>query len=191
MKHLLISTAFLISSFAAHAQLEKGNWLVGGNANFSSSTVGYSYPSYSLKEDVTSLAISPNIGYFLLDRFAVGLSPGFSFDISDVTTPGGGYSNTRRYVIGPFVRYYFLDTEKPVNILADASYQHSFIWWRPARGNGDAFSFNAGPVVYLNSSVGLEFTIGYYSRAEEVKEQYKDKTRSFRAGIGFQIHLKK
>jgi hypothetical protein len=50
------------------------------------------------------------------------------------------------------------------------------------------FFINAGPVIFLNSSVGVEFTIGYSST--HIKGN-NDNNNVFQTGIGFQIHLEK
>ncbi len=187
-----IFTVFVIFivTLKTQAQLDKGTWLVGGNGSFASSKGSFSTDTYSQESKETNLNISPNIGYFLLDKLAVGIKPGFTWYKSLITT-SGATSNSTRFEVGPFVRYYFLDKTKPVNILSEISYQHEFITAKPETGSSNTFSFNAGPVIYFNSSVGLEFTVGYYSHSENFLSYSKTTQKSFKMGIGFQIHLQK
>ncbi len=49
----------------------------------------------------------------------------------------------------------------------------------------------AGPVIFFNTSVGLEFLLGYSSSIEDIKDRYKNSIQGFQIGIGFQIHLEK
>jgi len=175
----------------ARSQLTKGNWLVGGNGKFSSYTSQYSGIGYSNEASYTQIDLSPNIGYFVADKLAFGLRPTLSSIKGEVTTPGGGYTNVQRYWIGPFGRYYFLKSDKQFNLLTDLSYQYGFFGGELAKGNLNTFSALAGPVVYFNSSVGLEVLLGYSSSLEDVEQGSRDKRKGFQVVIGFQIHLEK
>jgi len=193
MKHVFLTALSLTFTFASSAQLTKNNWLVGGTGNFLASKHSYSSPTYSSSSDRLEINLSADIGYFIIDKFAFGLKPGYSKYKDQVNGPGGGYSNQNTINIGPFARYYFLKADKDFNILTDVSYQHGFYWFTPTKGNINIFSVSAGPVVYFNSSVGLEFLLGYYSKKEIIKQSGDnvDKQTGFQISIGFQIHLEK
>lgn len=189
---LFLAIFFTINSFA---QLDKGNWLVGGSGNFYLSKRDYtSYTSPVLNgySKELHLTISPNGGYFLLDKFAVGLRPYFSWgkgeSFPNDPTVSGGKSDSKRYGIGPFIRYYFLDKEKQFNILTDFSYQIGE-WNVGDKGKLSNFSFLAGPVIYFNTSIGMEFLLGYSSQSEELKNFSVNSSKGFSVNIGFQIHL--
>lgn len=185
---LIILTIFLIK--AANGQITKGNWLLGGTGNFYTYTATYTSPDYSNEASYTQINLSPNIGYFVADKLAFGVRPTFSSIKGEVTTPGGGRTNTQRYWIGPFARYYFMKPDKQVNILTDISYQYGFYGGGP-EGKLSTFSAMVGPVVYFNSSVGMEFLLGYSSSLEDVESFQKETKKGFQIGIGFQIHLEK
>ena len=90
----------ILSTITANAQITKGNWMVGGYANFSNT----SYESTNSNGSTSSgksngLNISPTIGYFVANNFACGLSGNFGLSI-----PEQG-SNATSYGVGPFVRY--------------------------------------------------------------------------------------
>ncbi len=189
MKKTFFSFFAALLFFSAQAQLTKGNWVVGGSGSFYSSKSTFSSPSFSQHSEGFDLNISPNVGYFIVDKFVVGLSPSFSW--GKFEDNGGGNSNIKRFLIGPFAKYYFLNTDKPFNILLAASYQHGVYSFKPTTGNSSTFLVAAGPVIYLNSSVGLEFTLGYASKVDDIKNNYKTTQKGFQMGIGFQIHLEK
>ena len=138
-----------------------------------------------------NLTLYPNIGYFITDKVAVGLRPYFSWGKGESfpydPTVSGGTSNSKRYGIGPFV-YYFLEEKKQFNILTDISYQLG-IWNLGDKGKLSNFSFLAGPVVYFNTSVGMELLLGYSAKSEELKNFSKNSSKGFSVNIGFQIHL--
>jgi hypothetical protein len=191
MKILL--TIFLFFSIEATSQIDKKTWLVGGTGNFLSYKNTYSNPTFSYTSDRVKIKISPNIGYFPVNKLGIGLRPSYSKYKDVVNGSGGVNSNENRFELGPFIRYYFLSAEKRYNILTDMCYQYGIYWFKPVKGNINTFSASAGTVVFFNSSVGLEFLLGYYSRNEVI--QYSTNVenvinyKGFQIGIGFQIHL--
>ncbi len=152
MKNLFVSYLFIaffltVNSLTADCQITKGNWLVGGTGKFYSYTSQYTSATYSNEAKYTQIDLSPNIGYFVMDKLAFGVRPSLSSIKGEVTTSGGGSTNTQRYWIGP--------------------------------------------VLYFNSSVGIEFLLGYSSSVEDVEGYQKETRKGFQIGIGFQIHLEK
>jgi hypothetical protein len=178
MKKFILFSFFAITTSSAFSQINKGQWLVGGDAGFTSSESG----SGDFKNKFSAITLSPNAGYFLIDKFAAGLRFGYNkHKISNTII----YNN---FSIAPFARYYFLPKEQKVNVFADASY----IFNRSRLDNFDettkssGYSLKAGPAIFLNENVALEFTLGY-SRIKENSTDYK--TSTFQTGVGFQIHL--
>ncbi|HEU5164212.1 MAG TPA: hypothetical protein VFU29_01660 [Chitinophagaceae bacterium] len=194
MKTTLIALLFTITLTSAHAQLTKGNWLVGGTGNFLASKNSYSTPTSSSSSDRIDIKISPAVGYFVVDKLSIGLRPSFS-KYKDVVDGTGGNinSNINRFEIGPFLRYYFLEADKQYNILADFGYQYGFYWFKPTKGSINTFSANAGTVIFFNTVVGGEFLVGYYQRKEVIKQNgdFITNQKGLQISLGFQIHLEK
>lgn len=174
--------SFLLLLTKANSQITKGNWLVGGNGSFTTFKV--------VDEKTRYLQLSSNIGYFLFDKFAAGLKPSYVY-----TKAGGGstfFSKSSGIYFGPFARYYFLTADKPFNILLEGSYQHGI----EKKGDDyittnyslNTFSIAAGPVIYFNTSVGLEFLVGYGQTKYTTEEHFESR---FQMGIGLQVHLEK
>jgi hypothetical protein len=178
MKQFLILCCFLTLIQHTWAQITKHNWLVGGSARIAKEQ------EKLIGSDVNSLDVqlSPNIGYFPLDKFAAGLKPYFGF--AKLKTPTFT-DKTSTLGIGPFIRYYFLPVDKRVNIFAESDYQYltDFKGYSQNR-----FIFSAGPVIFFNSSVGIESTLNY--QIIRTNGSGTD-VKTFFIGIGFQIHLQK
>lgn len=195
MKRLLLLLSFVTISIISNCQITKGNWLIGGLANFLSSKSIYTSPNLSQTQDRVDIKISGSIGYFLLDKFALGLRPSYSKSKGEVEGSGGNINtNENRFEFGPYVRYYFLNSDKQYNILFDLNYQYGFYWFKPTTGNINTFTASVGPVIYFNTTVGLEFLLGYYNRKEVIKinsDDYITNQKGFQIAIGFQIHLEK
>lgn len=193
MKRFFYFACLLLMANTTFAQLDKNTWLVGGSGSFYLSKrdyVSYVSPTLNGYSNELNLTMSPNIGYFLIDKFAIGLRPYFSWGKGESTSANGtiSTSDSKRYGIGPFARYYFLDKDKRYNILADISYQLGE-WNLGNKGRLTNFSVSTGTVVYFNTSVGIEFLLGYSSQSEELGGLSKNSSKGFNASIGFQIHL--
>ena len=201
MKKIILFILAITTIKYSSAQLTKHNWLVGGIGLFNSTT--YTNDLGFQTQRVTNIQIAPNIGYFFVDKFAGGLKLNFSTSRYKNISNGASYnlSKSTTYGFGPFLRYYFLDVNKQFNILMDGSYQYNI-----ERGGGvsssnstpvpvpitqyskNTFSIAAGPVIYFNSTVGLEFLIGY-STTKYV--QNSSRNSGIQVGLGLQVHLEK
>jgi hypothetical protein len=163
----------LFFALASQAQISKGYWMMGGSgslSNFKTKFDGFS-------QDVTNFYISPNIGYFVIDKMNIGASGQLTF------------SNTLSgptYGLSPYVRYYFLEKEKQINIFSEVSY--GFQKQTNTTSNLlQTFNLKAGTVFFLNSSVGLEVALNYLNQKNNQDYQY----RIIYLGVGFQIHLER
>ena len=191
MKSVFAIFVFILFSNDIKAQLDKGIWLVGGTGKFYSYISENSSAIYNTENRYTQIDLSPAIGYFVIDKLAFGLRPTFSSIKGKVTSAGGLSTNVQKYLIGPFSRYYFLSNENNYNIVTDLSYQFGFFGGGLAKGKLSTFSALLGPVIYFNTSIGLEFLLGYSYSNEDVEQANKEIRKGFQIGIGFQIHLEK
>ncbi|MBS1639190.1 MAG: outer membrane beta-barrel protein [Bacteroidetes bacterium] len=183
IKTCLIFLAFQ-SIYTAKSQITKGNWMVGGNAGF----ITEHETSQSLNLDNKTLIIqaSPDIGYFFADKFAAGLKMNINSSRTTYTVNGSPSTNrASAYGISPFARYYFLPAKNErVNLFAETDYQYSHSFTTSDSQSGILIS--AGPVIYFNSSVGIEFTLNYQYMSEA---KLKPATNAFFVGVGLQVHL--
>ena len=185
VSYLLLTIFLIVSCLTADCQITKGNWLVGGSA---------SYASTNYKSDAGSKSIgfvfnlSPNIGYFLADKFATGIKTGIGK--SGYKAPGTSVSSIYTdFNVGPFVRYYLLSSDKQFNIITEGLYQYGFTAGNLGRlTTKNTFAFSAGTVVYFNSSVGLEFLIGY---ATYKNVGFSGSNNTVQVGLGLQVHLER
>lgn len=192
MKHIFLSFFLLTITGFAFGQLTKGHWLVGGSGRFNTYKNEIISSVSTTNGKYTQIDISPTIGYFLADKFAVGLKTTITSIKGDFTVVGGvgtGGSNTQRYSLGLFSRYYFLEKEKQTNVLVDVNYQTGIIRGF-GKGTINSFSILTGPVIYFNSSVGIEFLVGYIAEKEKyTSEIFSEQKNGLQFSIGLQIHL--
>ncbi len=184
---------FFFSTSSIRAQLTKNNWLVGGNGSFSRSNNLIGAPN---EYKSTAIVLSPNIGYFFVDKLATGLRVTTTFIKNNPSNTSVGVfsfgSRTEFFNLGPFVRYYFLNTEKRINFFTEGLYQYQLRRDininSESKESANVFIVSCGPVFYLNNIVGIEFTIGYST------QKYTNsllRTNTIQTAIGLQIHLEK
>ena len=169
IKILLVATLFV--AFTSNAQIEKGNWMMGGGANFGN----YKSTSGGVKVESTGIGVYPNIGYFVIDKLALGASAELGFSNATKTS----------YGISPFIRYYILEKDKTFNFFSEASYGISRII--NSNYKSQKLNLKAGTVFFLNSSVGIEAALNYSTN----KYSQDSHNEAFYLLIGFQIHLEK
>lgn len=166
--------------------------MVGGNFNYSNSRSSGSTPPDSKYRAIT---IMPTAGYFIFDKGAIGLKSKVTFTKASYNLPDGTeIPNSQNHLgVGPFLRYYFLPIENRINAFSEASIFYKELITN-VRGNYRSaskeleYSLLGGIAIFLNSSVGIEFTLGYnHTKEINIDSKYED----LRFGIGFQIFLEK
>lgn len=143
--------------------VNQGAWMVGGDAGFTSQKIK------DVDGSATTIFVNPNLGYFIADDLAIGLSIGLtsvSDDDFDATFFG----------LGPFVRFYFADA-----LFAQAGLN---------LGLGDdeftEFQIGLGYSWFLDNSVAIEPMLFYNSH--NVDDPGFDFT-TFGLSIGVQAFL--
>src|SRR5215216_1991973 len=117
MKKFIILFLLLFFLTESYSQITKGNWLVGGSGTLSrqqEKLIGSEVKS-------TTIQLSPDLGYFIFDKFSAGLTPAFGY----INLKTDNYhSKTTSWAVGPFVRYYFLPAENRTNLFVGTAYQY-------------------------------------------------------------------
>ena len=124
----------LFNTLLLTAQLNKGQWMVGGTADFSHGITDYSVSNFSNRTKETVYNFFPRVGYFFADRFVVG--PRIQISNSTTNAKAVNYAtvgteyfrDTKESGIGlgAFARYYFLKPTNKFNAFAEAAYSYSF-----------------------------------------------------------------
>lgn len=197
LKTLFFFITTIAFSLTTKAQLDKGIWLLGGSGSFNSYKEDYRTPTYNQTAKITSIDLGVSVGYFLVDKFAAGLRPYLSTYNSKVTNASvGGGAPTYKFqtAVGPFARYYFLNKDKPFNILADISYQfgiNKFTVTPIQKGKFNSVSFMGGTAIFFNSTASIEILLGYKQQIESLVGNYNRDKKGLHASIGFTFHLEK
>ena len=178
----LTSLCIVLFTITANSQITKGNWMVGGDGNYSNRTI---FLQDGSKSKYSYTTIRPDIGYFIIDKFAIGSQLSFS----NSTTNSGSLND---YGLGIFTRYYFLKPEKIYNIFTQAYYTYG-INKTNLKTFKHFYGLKLGSVIFFTNSVGLELSLGYEKGIYnyELSESNTTKTSELKGSIGFHIYLEK
>jgi hypothetical protein len=170
MKNILLIVFVLMTSLS-FAQTEKGNFLVGGNAGFQSNS------------NNTTIAFSPNVGYFVKNNFAVGA-------LSTLSSVKQDFLKTTTFNIGPFARYYVGHSNfKPFGLVQVAYLSYTVKDLDPptSRSSIDGFGFTVGVggSAFISRDVAFEGILGYNS----LRYATADPVNNISLSFGFQIFI--
>jgi hypothetical protein len=180
----------------------KGNFIVGGDLRFDFSNyfqdVNYSglYPlNARYKINGISLSISPEIGYFIIDGLAIGISPSFSYSYSKSTAlSGSSFGDSKGHSLGTgvsvFLKYYLRNC---IFFEIESGYLHS----KDKNTTSDPSTYNnysvipsIGYAIFVNSKVSIEPKINYefnYQSIESSNIISKVSENGISLSVGFPI----
>jgi hypothetical protein len=207
MKKLLLTAIISIFIFgAASAQTGKGHKYLGGSFNFSYDEDGtvqnFNYDSgltqyYNYK--ITKFNFSPEFGFFLSDKWTIGIQPGYSrvsgtetSNFFSTTNTAKNYSFTDKYhtdIIGLAInlRYYCMFNDKfgiyPQMGISSSHLANSFSNGHFAAFAGPNVVFFPSPKVGLNMGFGnLSYQYNYKSRGSFVNASLNN---NFNFGVNY------
>ena len=205
MKKLILSIALLSGvAFTTQAQTEKGKFILGGNASYSTSKTDAEGAKAS-----HNFSIVPNVGYFVNDNIAVGTGIGYQSSKASVASTTG---KQEAFVVAPFARHYTPVADK-FKFFGHLSVPMAFGTTKAIDSdlkvgdkNGNSTSIGValspGFAYYPSSKIGIEFAlngISYNNQSFEDAEGNKLKgsghesfsigTDFFAPKIGIQFHF--
>ena len=216
-KNILFITCFFFSSFSLYAQINKKQFIVGGITNFSYSNTKGSINEVQNNYKKTSLQLSSDVGYFIINQLCAGVRIGISIS-NDKQVHDGQKSALPYYIstdskvssinISPFIRYYFLDKNHKVNILSDVGYSFNFNREESQMNSISTDPNNGGIIKSSSLSNSKYFSNSFTIAAGPVlflnpktsleltvgynfSKQSELKTNTLLLGAGFHVHLGK
>lgn len=185
MKKMFFATAaiWLGAMSFTFAQVEKGNWLLGGSSNLE-----FNSDKEKVKTDndthetgtCRDFDFRPEVGYFVIDKLPVGIAMDISLDKMKYSDSDSEYT-WNDYVFGPFVRYYIanLDGFMP---FAEASLGFGGGKQKSNYGSSEneekysvfGYKLGVGGTYFITNSVGVDLFIGYKMDQQTYKDQNEE-----------------
>lgn len=177
MKKLFSMAAVVAAGLLSttNAQIQKGNWMVGGQVSNIKFTNGF------------NMNLMPKLGYFIQDNWAIGGQVNL-----DIASPEGTSDTQTTWSVGAFTRYYFNNSE--VNTLLNNG--RFFAEGTAGIGGDNSGSGNstngldlgvgAGYSYFITKSVGLEALLKFQGLVGGGNNNFNG---NLYLGIGFQIYI--
>jgi outer membrane protein len=203
MKKLLLAGAVALFGLS-NAQMTKGDWVISGDTG-----VGFNNVTTTVKvgdqsvdgPKVNTFSVSPSVGYFVIDRLAVGIELGY---INATTKYEGLKSKTSSFSVMPTATYYFTNTSKLVPFLGAgigyASVKNSgetnfmgMIASNETTTDGLAWKVKGGVTYMATQSLGLNLGVSYdqFSNKETIMNtDVKTNVKTFGVNVGFSYFIK-
>lgn len=184
MKYIACVLSMMAVTFfqPCFAQLEKGNFMVGGSLLLNQAKSDYSDPNVSTtNRHRFSINFNPKVAYFFTKRFSAGLSIPYYYNRNSSS------SSTTLY-IGPVVRYYFPFGKWA--IFPELSYLWGKQTFRGAEvSTNNSFAAGVGSTYFINSHVGIEGLLFYRKNQDKQEDDFTFTNTSLNFNIGLQIYL--
>lgn len=201
-KSLLVGAIALFG--LSNAQMTKGDWVISGNTGIGFNNVNTTYKADGQTEDgpkVSTFSVTPSVGYFVIDKLAVGIDFGFT---TATTKYEGLKSTVSSLTVMPTATYYFTNDSKFVPFLgAGAGYASvknkgsvDFMGVTESEEmttDGLAWKVKGGITYMATQSLGINLGVSYDQFSN--KETYfgtevKTNVKTFGANIGFSYFIK-
>lgn len=195
----------LFSSTLNGQFMEGGDFLMGSTVGFSATSSKINQSSATGNGEKTprslQLNLNPNIGYFLMDDFALGIGVDYTYSHQRDT------DNNRRtdsdFLFGPFMRYYLPVQERMAFFgVLDFGFGNSSNENLLVSGNesvsSNIFAVGLGPgfTIVSNNSIGIEAIFKYnFARSKfdtelnGIKTSTTTNTNQFDISLGIQLYF--
>ena len=208
MKKIVSLFIALLFSYYLDAQVENGKILIGMSTTLSSvgtgpEMFGAGFSSTQTKVGSESSAptksygvnVVPKVGYFIIDKLALGFDINFSYSSMDIESTEE-FQSTTFGGIGLFSRYYLPFSRIYPFFEIDAGMGKAFIKYQSQNSSSDSQSFfynlgaGIGLAIPLGEKVALDFLAGYDFIKELPDETYyNQKIQSSIHSLGIEIGL--
>ncbi|ASW73371.1 membrane protein [Chryseobacterium piperi] len=203
MKKLLLAGAVALFGLS-NAQMTKGDWVISGNTGLGFNNVSTTIKVAGQSVDgpkVNTFSVSPSVGYFVIDKLAVGIDLGF---LTATTKFQGIKATTTNFSVMPTATYYFVNDSKFVPFLG-AGIGYSSV---KNKGNADIMGVSAsdetttdglawkvkGGVTYMaTQSLGVNLGVSYdqFSNKEKyMNMDVKTNVKTFGVNVGISYFIK-
>lgn len=199
MKKLLLAGAVALFGLS-NAQMTKGDWVFSGNTGLGFNSIdtktkveGQTYDGAK----VSTFSVTPSVGYFVIDKLAVGIDLGFT----NLTTKEDGDKTTiSSFSVMPTATYYFANSSKLVPFLgagigyASNKTKETFAGTSTEyTADGLAWKVKGGVTYMATQFLGINLGVSFDQFANKetyFATEYKNTVNTFGVNVGFSYFIK-
>jgi hypothetical protein len=197
----------LFTGFAASAQvLDQGNFMIGSTVGFSVAQSSIKFQSTNTDDEASGpssaqFTLAPNVGYFPVDNFVLGL--GMNYTFSSIDEPNEDRNEDSNLLFGPFMRYYFpFNDDTALFFQTDFGFGNAsddlLIAGQRQKITSNIFALGIGPgfTIFSDAAIGIEALFKYnFARSAfdtdiaGVITETTTRTNQFDLSIGIQFYF--
>lgn len=203
LRIVLFGLLLLGMHYCVKAQTTQGRLIIGGETQLNFNSKESEVKSNGSPEDLgntTRIGLSPKVGYFIADGFAVGIEvPLESISYPNQSNTSNFYlKKEKSFAVTPFIRGYIGQNNIKPFLEFKAGFgkrtQYAKGPWEDVELNINTFqyAFSGGMAVFLNKYVAVEFGFGYSqitSKYEEINGGHEVTDSNIDMGVGLLIVL--
>ncbi|PKF75896.1 OmpW family outer membrane protein [Chryseobacterium sp. PMSZPI] len=206
MKKLLLAGAVALFGLS-NAQMTKGDWVISGNTGigFNNVTTTVKVAGQSVDGPKTNtFSITPSVGYFVIDKLAVGIDLGY---VTATTKYQRNKTTISNFSVMPTATYYFTNSTKFVPFLGagigyasnktKANYNDGSLidplMQTETTTDGLAWKVKGGVTYMATQSLGINLGLSYdqFSNKETfMNNEIKTNVKTFGVNVGFSYFIK-
>lgn len=210
MKKLLLAGAIALFGLS-NAQMTKGDWVISGNTGmgFNNNTTTVKIGSSSTDgPKVNTFSVVPSVGYFVIDKLAVGIDLGY---VNTTTKYEKAKFTNSTFSVMPTATYYFTNSSKLVPFLGagigyasnkektsynginNGMYDPILMQNTETTTDGLAWKVKGGVTYMATQSLGINLGVSYdqFSSKETIMNtEVKTNVKTFGVNIGFSYFIK-
>ncbi|MGJ8666902.1 MAG: autotransporter outer membrane beta-barrel domain-containing protein [Patiriisocius sp.] len=196
---IVIFTVFSVINMISQeniTQIEKGSIFLNGTVGFNSirtSTEQNEIGNVKMGQDL-NINLNPKIGYFVANKFVVGLQ--LNIDSNKFERfQSGGASETSKFTtlnVGPFLRYYIFDGLFGEGSVGFGSYKNKFEDDREFKSNLFQYNLGIGYAIFIGKSLSVEPLLRYQraiSKPDSAPDGFKNIASSLQFAISLSAYL--
>ena len=167
MKKSLINTflSFLFISSACFGQSiipnSKNNYLIGGIIDFNVRSTKFQHDNMLINDKLTTIEVSPDFAYFIINKFALGLQINSSFSLQKYLADGSKYKSNS-LLASPYFRWYFYKGFFSELSLGIGKKQTNFDTWNIIQGK-----VTLGYSIFIKNNIALEPVFSFIRTSEK------------------------
>ena len=188
-KVFIIYILSLVNSLCGFGQKElpvvKHNYFVGGIISFNIKATDIDHDNITVSNRLTTFELSPDLGYFIFNRLALGFQINSLFTIQKYLIDGSSY-RANSFLITPLIRYYFYQGFFAETGLGYGVKKTSDDKWNIYRGK-----VNLGYSIFLNERTALEPIVSVVKTKENTlgNNNYKLSYLELNFSLGLQSYF--
>lgn len=202
---LLLGFLFLGTALSAQV-LDQGNFMIGSTVGFSVAQSSIKFQSTNMDDEgdgpsSSQFTMAPNVGYFPVDNFVLGL--GMNYTFSSVDNPNEDRNEDSNLLFGPFMRYYFpFNDDTALFFQTDFGFGNAsddlLIAGQRQKITSNIFALGIGPgfTIFSDSAIGIEALFKYnFARSSfdtdiaGIITETTTRTNQFDLSIGIQFYF--